>query len=488
MDRGLLVCMAGALIACDATSAEPNPAEPSSIGFASLSADSYRVQEAELASGEARCFYTFRPTTADDQAAPLFVVTTGGPGAPVVLLADQLNELSTVGHTLFIDARNSGFSYVLDDDVESLTARQSRLGAAEYNVFRDAADVASVLLDFFQQYPEHARREVYFVAESYGGARTAVLLDLFLSASKYSTTPGPFLSPSLRDRIEAHLIHRFGELPVAEGAARGFRGQILLQPIIAGQLQDEEAGRLFEEPNSILDVLAESSGVRYVRCAEQTTACNPFANAQAFLEAIGVSRYDYRAPVGWLDTLLDGAARTAGDPEALADTLGVSPSAIVDALSERPPKAFRFGEVVACAPTALDEALPPVATWDAYFVALHPQLPAVFRGAAARELDVHPDSTVLPGLFVSNLRHTTTFITRAEYDLHVYAPALPGVLARMPGVAAVSSNDAAETLSVTLDDGTVRTVHAPHFAASHAIGHDDPEQLVAAIATLVAAH
>ncbi len=485
MVRTLFVGLAAALCGCDRAPPPDETIWAPTSSFSRVPVDTYRIGDTTLSSGEAQLFYSYRPATVDDPAAPLFVVTAGGPGASILLLAQQLRELVTLGHTLFIDARNAGFSYVVEPEVRSATTRQARFGAGEYNVFRDAADVAWVLLDFFRQHPEHARRDVYFVAESYGGARTAVLLDLFLSAGDAAASVRPFSSPALRIALEDHLALRFGEPPDARRAAEGFRGQILLQPIIAGRLQDEEAGRLFEEPNSVLDELARAAGLPYRRCAEQPPPCDAFVNAHEFVASIGVSRYDYRAPSSWLDALLEGSRQTARDPVALATTFGVSAPELLSVLNRRSAHSFRYGEPPSPKPAALEDQLPALAPWDSYFVALHPLVPSVFRNEAVRTLDADPDASLLPALFVSNLRYTTTMITRATYDLHVYGPALPAVLSRLPGVAAVESNVERETLTVTLTDGVQRTVDAPVFASSHAVGLDQPVELRRSIGEII---
>ncbi|HOU94312.1 MAG TPA: hypothetical protein PLU22_24845, partial [Polyangiaceae bacterium] len=106
--------------------------------------------------------------------------------------------------------------------------------------------------------------------------------------------------------------------------------------------------------------------------------------------------------------------------------------------------------------------------------------------AEVRELDAHADSTALPGLFVANLRSVPTLVTRARYDLHVYAPALPGVLARLPGVVAVTERGD-DALAVTLEDGAEVTLHAPRFEeSSHAVARDEAEALTGAIGAWMA--
>jgi len=53
------------------------------VGFVELAADTYVLGDATLTSPPARLFYDYQPATLDDSAAPLLLVTGGGPGAAV---------------------------------------------------------------------------------------------------------------------------------------------------------------------------------------------------------------------------------------------------------------------------------------------------------------------------------------------------------------------------------------------------------------------
>ena len=143
MSRLLLACLGLALTGC-AGNEKRRPGE-SELGFVAVPPDSYSISNEPLESGETVLFYGFRPAATDGDDIPLFVVTVGGPGGPVLLLADQLQGLTSIGHVLCIDARNSGFSYVVDPLADRDDVRASHFSAASYNVFRDAADVAEAI-------------------------------------------------------------------------------------------------------------------------------------------------------------------------------------------------------------------------------------------------------------------------------------------------------------------------------------------------------
>ncbi len=495
------------LLACGSSPevAAPPAVAVAEVGFVEIAADDYSLGDATLTSPPARLFYDYQPALSDTDTAPLLVVTGGGPGAAVLLLAmdtatsgligraeaglllgPHATPFTDLGHVLYVDARNTGYSYALATDPSVAEERAAGLGPASSNVFRDAADVLHVLLAFLSDHPALSACDVVLVAESYGGARTAVLVDLLLGAGERPGRSGPFASAVLAEALAA---------PLGEGDAaplRGWdlgsrvRGQLLLQPIIAGALQDEVTGDLLEAEGSVLDAIAAETGIPFVRCAEREPPCEPFANVEAFLVAAGRSQFDHRAPLGWLDGLLGAAGSVGGDLGAAALVLGVSEAELVAALGDRAPGAYRFVDQAAASDGSLAAAAGPLEAWDAYFTPLNRDVLDAFWTAEVRDLDAHADASVLPGLFVDNLRSVPTLVTRARYDLHVFAPALPGVLARLPGVVAVTERGA-EALALTLDDGAEVVLQAPRFeGSSHAIASDEPAALSAALAAWMA--
>lgn len=493
---------AAPLLACGAPPEVANPpaAATAEVGFVELAADTYTLGAVTLTSPPARLLYDYQPALRDDGAAPLLLVTGGGPGAAVLLLAldtapfgvtgrtaaglvlgAHAAPFTDLGHVLYVDARDAGYSYAIAADPSAPEERAAGLGAASSNVFRDAADVLEVLLAFLSEHETLADRDLYLVAESYGGARTAVLVDLLLGAGERPGRSGPFASDALAAALDRSPGVGHDAAAWRWGLAARVRGQILLQPILAGAIQDAVTGELFEQEGSVLDTIAAETGVPYVRCAEREPPCEPFANAEAFLVAADRSQFDHRAPMSWLDELLGEAGSVGGDVEAAAATLGVPGEVLVAALRDRAPGAFRYAGEAAPAGGSLAAELGPLAPWDAWFTPLNRDLLDAFWTAEVRDLDAHADSTALPRLFVANLRSVPTLVTRARYDLHVYAPALPGVLARLPGVVAVTERGD-DALAVTLEDGAEVTVHAPRFEeSSHAVARDEAEELTGAI-------
>ena len=489
------------LVGCggaDAPRRTNSPLVEAEVGFVPIPGDSYHLGSEILTSGPAELFYNLQPANDGSDGAPLFVISGGGPGAAVLLLtmamapaavlrgedgSTRVGELSSsltqLGNLLFIDARCSGFSYSVADSRE----RGTRFGPGDFNVFRDAADVALATIEVVGQHPELLASDVVFVTESYGGARVAALLDYFLSSGTNSPLH-PFRSPQLDTRIENFQRDRLAAVEPG-GAVPTFRGQILLQPIIAGALQDELAGALFEEPGSIIDQLASEHGAEYVRCAEQTEPCDPFTNAHALLSRIDVSRYDDRARASWLDALLAVGTALADTPPALARVLGVDEGEIEAILRDRPEGAFRFETTTSDDTSALIDRLGPLPPYDAFFTALNHDVFYAMHSVEVEALGAHPDAPALAELFVANARRTPTLVTRAAHDLHVYAPALPPVLERLPGVSSARDSDSA--IELALDDGGSLVVDAPWFPdGSHTVALDEPDRLLGVLGEWIA--
>ena len=286
-----------------------------------IPAATYELNHAELKSSPARMFYSYHPATVSADTAPLFVLSGGGPGAAMLFLlgftgpyaiansettpsvAVNADSLTDLAHLLYVDARNAGLSWTELPEPSNELLRRAEFAVQNYNVFVDAADVLSVVLAFLEEHPNLARRDVYFVTESYGGARTSVMLNFLLDHVEYAKNGRAFHSPDLDQRIDRYMKEQLGNQPSQEDVAHRFVGQILLEPILAGARQNDAAGTLFEKPGSIIDQLALAAGVPYVRCSTQIPACNPFDNAQTFLQRINRSRYDSRSDASWLDAV-----------------------------------------------------------------------------------------------------------------------------------------------------------------------------------------
>ena len=498
------------LVGCDADDAQAPVAAgalSAELGFVDVEADTYQIDGTQLRSSPARLFYSFHPATVAADRAPLLVLHAGGPagsslfvmaygtaeqrldfssGISLIRNADSLTGLANL---LFLDPRQAGFSYSTLADPSLDTARAAELSAANYNPYRDAADVLEVLLAFLRAHPTLTNRQTYILGESYGGLRTSLMSSYLLFATEYAAGTRRFVSPTLSAAIRRHFEARFGNAqPTAAEVATQFRGQILIEPWFAGTRQREVSGPLLESPGSILDQVAAETGTSYRRCAEQPAPCDPYDNALAFVAAAGRSIYDVRAPADWLNQHTAAVSALATNVTALSVLLGVAAPDLARAFTGRG-GAYRFADR-AHEPDHPQGELPTVwgtiEPWDAYFVAVNEEVRTAFSSSEAAALAVEPAQPAYGELLIENLKVLSTFVSRATYDLVVYAPALSPTLASYPSVSQVTEpTDGA--LLVRYTDGSERTIVAPKYAASHAVERDDPAKLHDDIAAFLTA-
>src|SRR5262249_17810600 len=136
-------------------------------------------------------------------------------------------------NTLYIDERQSGFSYGL---LPAGTDDPTALKFCVTTEFEDAADFVRVLLAFQTAHPALEKNPVVLVGESYGGTRPPAMLAMPLRS------PGPAAkgAADLADVIRAHYPRVFpdvtGDVPEATAATQ-FGHVVLIEPLVAGHAQ-----------------------------------------------------------------------------------------------------------------------------------------------------------------------------------------------------------------------------------------------------------
>jgi hypothetical protein len=503
---GSLVLLAATVGCTSGPELENQPAAPE-IGIIEIPGGTFELNHTELTASPAHLFYNYQQAAVSPDSAPLFVLTGGGPGAAMLFLlgftgsygianpettpsvAVNTNALTDLAHLLYVDARQAGLSWTELPDPSNELLRRAEFALQNYNVFVDAADVLSAVLAFLDAHPGLTGHQVYFVSESYGGARTTAMLSFLIDYLEYAADSRVFHSPDLDSRIARYMKEQLGGQPTQDEVAHRFAGQILLEPILAGARQNAAAGTLFEMPGSIIDQLAATAGVPYVRCSAQIGPCIPFDNAQMFLEHINRSRYDSRSDKTWLARHLAMATQIGTDPAALAAISGVTETRLGTMLARNGALAYRFGDPAygASAVRGSSEttwgALEP---WDAYFTSVNQEVLAAFYSQSARDQEIDPKGDIFGDLFLRNVRYVPTMVTRAEYDLEIYGPAVPLALESFPDVARVADLSASEELSVQYQDGTERRIFSPWYhESSHAVARDEGRKLHADIGTFL---
>jgi hypothetical protein len=479
-------------------------------GFVELPGVDYELGLGDLAnpqsSTDSRQFWAMQPADVAPADAPVFVFFNGGPGVssgmllglgtghmsfdpaltgPDATVVENPDSWTTLGTLIWIDARQTGFSYGLLEDPSDIAARNAAMSVGSFNTYRDAADFVRTLLHLLEQHPSLQDNPIVLVAESYGGTRAQLMLDMLLHPSAYADGTRRLRDPELVATIQAHHDAVLGPGAGPEQIAAQFGRQILIQPAMTGGLMQASAGALFEQPGSVIEQFAAEFGEDYVTCAELGGACNPFDRAINFVSNHGRSPYDYRAPYSGLNdifALVDERLNDSATTEAL---LGVSATSILGLAADQRLGAWRAvdpGPYPADAeigdwPTATG-ALEP---WDRYFVSFNLEAFGEFGSFEARQLDVDPADPHFGELFASNLIYVDALITEAAYDLIVYTPAIANALAYHDSIvsAVIVDPDAQEWLIEYVPQLGVgsRIVTVPRYEASHAVTLDAPGQL-----------
>jgi hypothetical protein len=263
----------------------------------------------------------------------------------------------------------------------------------------------------------------------------------------------------------------------------GLAGQILVQPLLGGLRQTQAAGALFEQPGSVIERLAAEAGVDFIPCREQTAPCVPYDNAHALLQRIGRSSHDYRRTLDSEQQCRSSVDAAAVHRDSLGPVLGVGSAALDTLFTERDPGAFRFADLThsLLQPRGdLEQYWGTLDPWDAYFVSTNSEVMGAFAQQQTAALEADPSYGGFTELFLENLRFTRALVTRAEFDLVLYSPALIPVLETSPAVAQVEvkAGEWAEQIDLELRDGTTETIVSPLYLESgHSVYRDEPAKL-----------
>jgi hypothetical protein len=483
-------------------------------GFIDLEPVDYLLGEAPnehaRTSSPARIFYSFRPADPGVEG-PLFVLFNGGPGAstgvlmalgtgPVVLTPDAVANPGTwtaLGDLLYIDARGTGFSYLLADDPSVIDQRLAYFELANFNAYVDAGDFVRVLVRFLAAHPQLRAREVAIVGESYGGVRATAILALLLFYADYDAGgPGMLDDPAWVAEYEAFLADQDPEVTdwTPTRLAQQFSRLVLIQPALGGR-QRTIAGAQFDAPGSPIHQLGDDLGLDFVPCSEKGPNCEPWANAIAFVEAAaGRSRYDLSQPVTWLDDIFAAIKSGLSDLARLEAVLGVAPAAVPGLPADQRGGAFRIKGQNTYPPDGgtVGElgALPP---WDRYYLPFLSEANDLFRSPLADFIGVDPTHDHFGALFLRELAHVDVFLTAALRDVAIYAPSIPPALATYDELVAGVTVDPDAPVDAErpgevrveylpgahpdLPDPGVRRIRFPTYDASHSVAHDQPVAL-----------
>ena len=437
-------------------------------------------------STRARLFYHLIVADADAKTKPVFVFFNGGPGytsmllhsfgtGPLTLNADAPEDAPTanpssftaLGNVLYVDARHTGFSYGVADDVTDSAERAVAFEKSSFNPSVDAADFVRVLLRVMKQQPALQNNPVVLVGESYGGTRASVMLELLLRH------PSPFYKDTdLSDELAAHYRDVFvGIAPSSYSPqlfAKQFGWQVLIQPLVVGNVQKEKTASWLPQ------VDARVASALGVDAATLTENCS-----------------DNRSkPRSWCAAIDPAIARTLLDPDSFARWMGVAPEAVDGLPASQRSEGFRFVNTrpELAEPAAWIARVGALPEWDRYFSpSTGERVPAGFEW-------VFSTQPVYAFFFSRAARNAHTLITNAAFDANLpeegLLPALRQLIQDYPLLAAGMSradyvgNDpdvASERIRLRFaaspDHGpaTQRVVYFPTYAASgHMVTVSEP--------------
>lgn len=478
-------------------------------------------------SDEARLWYSFQPADEDWEQRPLAIFFNGGPGSASGLLlafntgrrsmdpafnggaivGENPHRWSSFANILYIDARNTGFSYSIVGERPGFTTRN-------FNPFIDGADFVRLLLRFLAAHPAIRGNPVIFAGESYGGTRTIVIQNLLLHHDRYAGKEGYYTDTALADEIAAHYAAVFpGEEATPAKGAEQFGYAALIQPLIFGEPQNTASGEILEEPGSVIYQIAEEQGATFQPCPEDDADCDKYYNAILFVDSLGRDLYKYDEQSGWMTGLMDPIVPELLTREQYAGLLGHDPVFIEDMYAAQRKDAYKIASPVsgtyALTAVGSDRAAMQVrllrlryapsvddpesefrtlfgslSDYDTYYASLNEKVTNAFYRHT-----LHPFNALFGELFLENLLLVNTFMTQAALDLVIFSPAIPAAARMFSQVTDVAV--AADSFTVTyaagsfegVTAGTTRTVAWPPYGtAGHSVTVSQPDKFAGDVA------
>ena len=497
-------------------------------GFIYLEENEYFLNNRNDKSGRAKMWYNFQPADENPEEKPLFVFYNGGPGSASAIVflyntakktADQAfsgegvaynaYNWNQIGNLLYIDARQTGFSFGIVDDPTDESARSAYFSTSNFNVFTDAADFIRVILRFLESHPKIKGNPVIPSGESYGGTRTTALINILQNVADYAENNRVFYDEALFKEIERHF-HEIDPsitgMPSKEDVVKQFGRQIMIQPLVMGLKQMDAAGELLERSDSPVYIIEQETGIKFSKCSSSN--CYKYSNATNYVENADRDVYSYRRPHNWLFDYTDVATAKMLQMPMFEELIMNDPTKINELYAENRAAegAFRYSEENNRYTKNLIwsdrfEGLPEIEKtiikarikqrqahplsngnledffgilpdYDDYFVDLSYFINATFYYAS-----VSPYNDVNGEMFLENIRNSKTFITQAEEDIVIYAKGIPEAAKSFSSVSGVDTED--NSFTVHFKDGESATVTFPFYPeSSHSVAVNQPEKFL----------
>jgi hypothetical protein len=307
------------------------------------------------------------------------------------------NSFTEIGNLLFVDTRQVGFSYGRLPQPEVSRARSEAYSYINFSIFADAGDILLTVLSFLKKNPEIQHNAVVIIAESYGGARAAMIANYLNRPSALSTAGGFVEDRTLAGALAAHFEAVMPQIPFAalsvNETKQQFGWQILLQPGL---------------------MLAPVEPYYHATCRRLAEG----DEREAFC-AVAAETHDLRAR-DVLDGVLAAGHAAVMDPTVFTRLFGVRPETIEGLAAQERFGAFRHA-------TVSEQMLFP--SWFEKMGVLPDHdtyhLPELRTGLTSFAF---PTAEVNTEAFIESLAHLNVFISNAYYDGIIASDGIPEAL------------------------------------------------------------
>ena len=495
-------------------------------GFIDLDENSYTLDNRSNTSGRAKMWYYFQQADKNPEDKPLFVFYNGGPGSSSSLLflyntskktadqsvagegvADNAYNWNQIGNLLYIDARQTGFSYGIIDNPENSDARSRYFSTANFNVFVDAADFIRVILRFLDNHPKIKSNPVILAGESYGGTRTTAVINILLNVADYAENNRTFYDEPLFEEIAKHFREidpAVTGMPSKEQVTKQFGRQIMIQPLAMGEQQMETVGEVLEQSDSPLYEIQQETGKQFTKCGNSWN-CDKHSNALKYVQNANRDIYAYLHEYNWLFDYTDYGIAKMLQFSMFEEFIMNDPTKIEDLYAAKRTGAFRYGstggysrdiadrdefknlpesvkiiiktrigqrDLYPLSSGDLESVFGILPSYDEYYLDTNNTINSMFYNASTS-----PYSKVNGEMFLENIRTVKTFITNAEEDIILYAKATPEAAKKFSSVSSVETGE--ESFTVHFKDGESATVTFPFYPeSSHSVSVNQPAKFL----------
>ncbi|MBN1608036.1 MAG: choice-of-anchor A family protein [Polyangiaceae bacterium] len=226
-------------------------------GFLEIDGGDYWAEGYQRTSPRHRVWYSFHPAEKYPETKPLAVIFNGGPGGatscylaafntgPMTLdptrtypneIVENLDSWTDFANLLYIDAPGAGFSYPLRDPANP--EDEPDLGT---DMDRDAGNFLRVVLRFLARHPTLQNNRVILVGESYGGARSVLMLKYVWDYESVGTFGSAYYDPQLSEELVKHFnAVGWGDTPNHAQLLTQFGHQVLIEGLIGGAPQAQD--------------------------------------------------------------------------------------------------------------------------------------------------------------------------------------------------------------------------------------------------------